>query len=124
MSTREILYIVYIAIFLIGGILPTIISLCKAHKAKKQATTAAEKEAATLALKQKMNELIVWAEKFYSALGVALAVNGESAGAYKKESVMNKLQLFATEMDIPFDANFWSAEIDKTVTITKEVNAK
>lgn len=124
MTVSEILYIVYIVLAFIVGIIPAIIGFIKAAKEKKNAKTAEESEAAQKDMLTQANSLIVAAEDFYGALDAVLKSNGQSAGAYKKESVMNKLQAYATEKGYVFNAEYWSTKIDEIVKLTKEVNAK
>lgn len=124
MSVSTILDIVYLVVVFLVGAIPAIIGFIKAAKNKKKATTAEEKEAANKDMLNQANNLIVAAEDFYKSLDAVLKSNGQSAGAYKKESVMNKLQAYATEKGYVFNAEYWSAKIDEIVKLTKEVNAK
>ena len=124
MSISDILYIVFIGVYFLFTSISTIIGFIKSHKAKKKATTLEQKEAAKEDMEEQAKKLISSAEEFYKSLDVVLKSNGESAGPYKKESVMSKLQSYANEKGYNFDVEYWSDKIDKIVKLTKEVNAK
>lgn len=124
MTIKEWLYIGYIVVAAIITITSTVMAFIKAAKAKYTAKTANEKALADADMKAYANKLIVEAEQFYNVLDVALKAQGESAGPYKKESVMAKLQEYATSKNLAFDKEYWSTEVDNIVTLTKNVNAK
>jgi hypothetical protein len=124
MSINEIAYIIYLAVSFLVGLIPAIIGFIIAAKNKKKAKTSAESEAANKDMLAQAQTLIVAAEDFYGALDVALKAQGESAGPYKKESVMNKLQSYASEKGYNFNIEYWTTKIDEIVKLTKEVNAK
>ena len=124
MTFNEILYIIYLAAGLVVGIIPAIIGFVKAHKEKKTAKTIADTEAAEKDMIAHAETLIVAAEDFYKSLDTILKSQNESAGPYKKESVLSKLQAYATEKGYKFDINYWSEKINQIVALTKSVNAK
>ena len=124
MTVSEILQIVYIAVAFVVGAVPSIIGFVNAAKARKKATTASEKEEAEKDMAAQAKTLIEAAETFYKSLDTMLKQNGESAGSYKKESVMSKLQTYATEKGYTFDSAYWSTKVDELVKFTKSVNAK
>lgn len=124
MTTRDILYIVYLCLAFLVGAIPAVISFVRAAKAKHKATTAEEKDAQYKEMLDQANKLIESAEVFYDAFDKVLKTQNESAGPYKKESVMTKLQAYALKAGITFDSNYWSEKIDEIVALTKKVNSK
>lgn len=124
MTLTDILYIVYICAAFAVGLVPSIIGFVSAAKAKKKAKTAEDSEAAEKDMSSHAELLIKAAEDFYKGLDVVLKSNGQSAGPYKKESVMSKLQTYATEKGYNFDFAYWSEKVDAIVKFTKEVNVK
>lgn len=124
MGIKDILQIIYIVAAFIVGAVPAVIAFCQAAKARKNAKTEEEANEASNKMLEKANELIVQAETFYKGLDSALKAQGESAGAYKKESVMAKLQAYATEISAQFDVTYWSEKVDQIVALTKSVNTK
>lgn len=125
MTVEQILKIVYISIAFLTGAIPALIGWIQAIKNKKKAKTEEEKAIAQQEMLDKANELIANAETFFKALDSTLrTTTGETAGIYKKESVMSKLQAYAISKGIKFDADYWSAKIDEIVKLTKNVNAK
>lgn len=122
MDIKSILEIALpIAAFLLG-LIPTLIGLCAAIKAKKKALTDEGKARAQAVIEAKCMELIQGAEKLYHGLNGALKANGSSAGLVKKDSVLSQLQNFAAENNFNFDRESWSQKIDELVAFTKEVN--
>lgn len=124
MSISEILNIIYIVAAFLVGLVPSVIGFVKAAKAKLKAKTTEESKAAETDMTLQAESLIIAAENFYKALDIALKANGESAGPYKKESVLVKLQNYATEKGYKFDLSYWSGKIDEIVKLTKSVNIK
>lgn len=125
MEVVEIIKIVAFCVIFVAGVISSIIGFVKAAKAKKAAKTAQESEAAQQKMIDEANKLIAYAETFYKSLDTILKqTEGTGAGAYKKESVMVKLQAFANTLGITFDAEYWSKKVDEIVKLTKEVNAK
>ena len=122
MTVSDILYIVYIVIAFLVGVLPSIIGFIQAAKARKKAKTIEEKAEAEKQLEQIAKKLIVDAEIAYKTLDDILKTMGETAGPYKKETVMAKLQQFALDNKITFDFNYWSEKVNEIVKLTKEVN--
>ena len=123
MTTREILYCIYLVFAILVAIVPSIIGFIKAAKNKKKAVTAEEKAVAEKLMREQAIKFIQDAEKFYKAFDTVLKQTGNgTAGVYKKDSVMSKLQAFANAADITFDADYWSKEVDNLVAMTKEVN--
>lgn len=125
MSVAQILQIVIYSIMFIASLVSAIIGFVKAAKQKKLAKTAEEEAAANQKMLDEANKLISEAETFFSSLDKVLkSTEGTSAGIYKKESVMTKLQQYATSIGAAFDADYWSNKIDEIVAMTKQVNAK
>ena len=127
----NIFQIIYTSVIIAIGATTTIIGFVRAMKAKKAAKKItdekerAEAEAkANDMLREEANKLMEKAEVFYKNLDVVLKQQGESAGPYKKEDVMAKLQGFAIAAGISFDAEKWSAYVDATCKFTKILNAK
>lgn len=125
MDVVTILKIVSIILgVIVTSVIPLIFRLVSAIKAKKNATTEAEKEAAKNDMMTVVHSLIESAEQLYFNIDAVLKQQNSSCGAMKKESVMAKLQAYAIEKGYTFDADFWSAQIDNIVSLTKKVNAK
>ena len=125
MSVTEIIYLVVYAVTLLIGTICSLIGFINAHKAKKQAKTAEEIEAANKLIDEKAKELIAAAETFYKSLDAVLkSTENTTAGTYKKESVMAKLQAYCTSLGQTFDEEYWSKRIDDIVSLTKQVNVK
>lgn len=125
MEWYEILKIVGIALtFVAGTLIPCVIKLVKNGKALHEAKTEAEREAAKNDMLSTVNTLVANAEQSYKEVDAVLKQRGASAGSVKKDSVMTKLQAYALDKGYEFDAEFWSAQIDEIVSLTKTVNAK
>ena len=106
-------------------IIPTVIALARAIKAKKAAKTEAETEAAKNDMLTHVNSLIDNAEEMYKQVDALMKANGiGSTGILKKENVLTKLQAYAIEKGYTFDLDFWSAKVDEIVKLTKKVNAR
>lgn len=100
------------------------ISLIKAIKARKEAKTEAEKQAAMNDLTNKAVVLIENAEELFDGVNQILKRQGQSAGVVKKDSVMAKLQAYALTMGYAFNEEEWSAKVDDLVAMTRKVNGK
>jgi hypothetical protein len=136
MSLQTIYIIIAIGAAIIGTI-PTIIALInsikKYKKAKEDAAiakTEAERAAAEAAKQAAINEMktatkqfIANAETLYKDVDKVLKMQGKSAGALKKKDVMAELRSLASIKGFEFDEAYWSAEVDKIVDLTKNVNA-
>lgn len=113
-----------VASFLFVTLIPSIIALVKNIKAKKEAKTEAERQAIENDMLNQVNGLIASAEETFKELDKSLKNNGQKGcGALKKDTVMNKLQTYALQKGIVFDADYWSKKVDELVTMTKKVNA-
>lgn len=130
-TNMNIFQIIYTCTIIVIGATTTIIGFVNAIKAKKKAKLIAnEKERAEVEakandmLREEANKLMEKAEVFYKNLDVVLKQQGESAGPYKKEDVMAKLQGFAIAAGLPYDAEKWSTYVDATCKFTKILNAK
>lgn len=130
-TNMNIVQIIYTCVIIVIGLTTSIIGFVKAVKAKKAAKIIAdEKERAEAEakandmLREEANKLMEKAEVFYKNLDIVLKQQGESAGPYKKEDVMAKLQGFAIASGIDFDVEKWSAYVDATCKFTKVLNAK
>ena len=125
MDTMQILQICGEGFAFLVTITTTAIGFIKAHKAKKAAKTTEEKAAANQQMLDEANKLICEAESFYKTLDTVLkSTEGTTAGAFKKESVMTKLESFAIKIGFAFDKEYWSNKIDEIVKLTKNVNGK
>ena len=126
MDTETIVKIVIaIASFLVATLIPSIILMVKKWKEAKAAKTDAEKEAIYNEMLSEANNLIASAEETYKQVDAILkSQGGTGSGVVKKDSVMTKLQAYAAEKGISFDAEYWSAKVDEIVALTKKVNAK
>lgn len=126
MDLVTILKIVSIILgFICSTLIPLGIALDKARKAKKEATTEAEREAANNDMLIYVQQLIKGAEDLYKQVDTLSKANGlGSLGSIKKDNVMTKLHAYAIDMGYDFDETYWSATIDEIVTLTREVNAK
>lgn len=125
MSPETIGKIVAIAVYGLVGAIISIISFFRGLKHKKEAKDAKEEQAGYQQMLDACNEYIANAETFYKNLDTVLKQqNMGTAGAYKKESVMNKLQQFAKGLNYNFDEKYWSEKIDELVKLTKDVNIK
>ena len=123
MDVMQIIQIAGWAVTFLIGVITSVVGFVKAAKAKKDAKTAQESEAAQQQMIDEANRLIESAETFYKSLDSVLRkTDGTTAGIYKKESVMSKLAIFAQSLGIKFDTEYWSAKIDEIVKMTKTVN--
>ena len=111
-----------VAGFLISAI-PLTIALVSAHRARKMAKTDAEVEKSKADMKEYAMVLMIGAEKLYSNVNNILKQTGDTAGELKKDSVMSKLQSYAFEKGYNFDKEYWSQEIDTTISATKQINS-
>lgn len=137
MNFTTIMYIICAVAGFVVAAIPLIITLVKSIKKKielnrklsettdeaEKAKLEAENAQATVDMMGAMNELIQKAEELYADVAIQLKQQNKSAGAVKKDSVMSKLQAYALSKNYAFDEEYWSAEIDKSVAMTKVVNA-
>jgi hypothetical protein len=122
MDVNTLIKVVSYAVTAITAIIPFCIGIVKAIKARKKATTEAEKEAAKSDLKENMEKLVAEAESAYSKVDAALKSSGSTAGVAKKDSVLTKLMAVALQKGYNFDSEYWSESIDNFVALTKQVN--
>ena len=124
MDIKTMIYIGFvIAEALIIGI-PSLIKIILSAKALKASKNNEEKMIAIDDMKSQAKVFIEAAEIAYKDINDVLKSKGSSAGSVKKDSVMLKLQSYASEKGYDFDIDFWSQEIDKQVQYTKNVNSK
>lgn len=120
--------ILHLASIVLGAIVtgvPILIKWNMARVAKNNAKTESEKKQAQIEMAEQANQLIKNAEITFSSFDkVMKAQNNGSAGALKKESVINSLQAFAISKGYEFDSTYWSEKIDEIVAFTKQVNNK
>lgn len=109
---------------LVGTIIPSLVGLIVSIVAFAKAKDKAAKEAAYNDLYQHGLEFVQNIETSFESFNMMLKTQGTSAGPMKKEQVMTRLQNYALQHGYEFDEAFWSAEIDKIVAFTREVNAK
>lgn len=125
MTAKDIIAIISsVAGFLFTVLIPTFVVMINRIKAAKSAKTEAEKQEALNDLKQLAQGFIVEAENLYKDIDAIVKEKGKTCGAVKKDSVMTKIQDACLMKGIAFDKDFWSAEIDDLVTMTRKVNAK
>lgn len=120
---QNIYIILSIVAALVGTIIPAILKLGKAVKARVEAETDAAKEKANADLLATANEFIQLAEASFDGFNTILKEKGSSAGPMKKENVLVKLQAYAIQKGYEFDADAWSAKIDEIIAFTRKVNA-
>lgn len=122
----EIYQIILIAIgaltFIIGTLIPFILTIKNKVVALKAAKTEAEKTAIINEIIGEAQTLIVDAENMYKSVDALLKQQGGSSGALKKSQVMTGIQQLCLSKGIDFDFDFWSNEVEKLVTLTKKVN--
>lgn len=124
MDIKTMIYIGFVvAEALIIGI-PSLIKIILSAKALKASKNNEEKMIAIDDMKSQAKVFIEAAEIAYKDINDVLKSKGSSAGSVKKDSVMLKLQSYASEKGYDFDIDFWSQEIDKQVQYTKNVNSK
>ena len=107
-----------------GTLVPSLVGLIVSIVAVVKAKDKAAREAAYNDLYQHGLEFVENVETTYESFNKMLKSQGSSAGPMKKEQVMTRLQNYALQNGYEFDEAFWSAEIDKIVAFTREVNAK
>lgn len=115
--------VVYAIIGACGALIPTLITIFNKLKAVRLAKTETEAEKAKGDLREKVVELVQTAEKTYEDVNNILKRNGKSAGALKKQTVLNSLQQYAFEKGYAFDKEYWDGKIEEVVALTKTVNA-
>lgn len=107
--------------FLTIGI-PSIVKIRKTVKNLKNAESNEKRLEALNDLQEQAKVFIEAAEIAYKEINDTLKAKGSSAGPVKKDSVMLKLQSYATEKNYTFDVEYWSEKIDELVKYTKNVN--
>lgn len=118
-----ILDIFKIVIAFFTGVIPGLIALYKFTKATIKAKSSIDREKNFTLMLDEVNKLIVNAETQFKNLdNVLKSSNQGTSGVFKKESVMAKLQQFATNSHIEFDLEYWSKKVDEIIAITKKVN--
>lgn len=117
----SIVYYCLAALFALGSIL---FAFIKSAKARKNAKTAEEKNEATEDMKVQAKAFIQAAEIAYKEVNDLLKAKGSSAGPIKLDSVLSKLQAYATEKKYLFDINYWTNFVNEEVAFSKNVNAK
>ena len=116
--------IIAIVATLVTTLVPSIIALCKAIKAKKNATTEADAEKAKNAITAEIKRLVANAEVSFAAIDKMLKQQNGSAGAMKKRDVVIALKAFCLENGYAWDNAAMDAAIEDEVAFTKTVNAK
>lgn len=110
--------------FVVATLIPTVIGLVKAIKAKKAAKTAQQEAEANSAMQYAVNGFIEEAEELYKTVDAVVKEKGGSCGAVKKDSVLTKLQAYALQNGYDYDATYWSGVVDEIVEMTRKVNSK
>lgn len=125
MDFFEIFKIILFAVaFIVTTAIPYTVKLISASKAKKAATTEAEKEKARNDMVNVANEFILAAETAFKGFDSLMRQQNTTAGEMKKDTVITKLQAYALSHGYEFDAEYWSQKVDEIVAFTKKVNAK
>lgn len=125
MALKDIItLLITIATFLFTVLIPTIIMWRKAWKKYKAAKTEAEKQAAYNEIRTNAQTFIIEAESLYKDVDSIMKGQGKTCGAFKKESVMTKIQGDCIAKGVEFIADVWSSYIDEQVKLTRKVNAK
>lgn len=123
MQVYEIILIVIACLtFLVGTLIPFILTIKNKTAALKEAKTVAEKTAIVNEIIGEAQTLIINAENMYKSVDALLKQQGGTSGALKKSQVMTGIQQLCLSKGIDFDVDFWSAEVEKLVTLTKQVN--
>ena len=112
-----------VAAFLITVLIPTVIVLVRKAKDLKNAKTEAERQEIINEILGEAKNFVVSAEEMYKSVNDILKTQGVSCGALKKDKVMTSIQQLCISKGINYDADFWSAEVEKIVAVTKKVNA-
>lgn len=115
--------LIAVASFLFVTLIPSVIALVKKSKAAKMAKTDAEKQAIYNEMLEEVQQIIADTEKAYEgvdAIMKASTAKGDSKG--KKYNALEAVRLLCLEKGIEYDADYWSAVIDKQVEFTKQVN--
>lgn len=110
---EEIISIIVGSVLLLSTLVGFIVSIVKSFKNKKLANNAQTINEITSLASDKVIEI----EKLYSQAAQVLKVMGIQTGAIKKESVMNFIENKCTQKGINFDYDFWSAEVEKLITV-------
>ena len=117
-----ILTIVYIVAGALSTGIPAIIKYFTSRKKLKAAQSEAEKAAIKEEMQSQMKVFVQAAEIAFKDINETLKAKSSSAGPIKHDSVMLKLQNYATEKGYEFDAEYWSQQINELVAITRNVN--
>lgn len=112
-----------IVAFFITVLVPTVVVLFRKAKALKNAKTEAERQEIINEILGEAKDFVVSAEEMYKSVNDILKTQGVSCGALKKDKVMTAIQQLCIAKGINYDADFWSAEVEKIVAVTKKVNA-
>lgn len=116
--------IIAIVATLLTSLVPTVLALAKAIKAKKAAQTEAELERAKNAITAEIKRLVEEAEISFKSIDAMLKQRNESAGTMKKKSVVSDLKAFCLENGYAWDDAAMNEQIEAAVAFTKAVNAK
>ena len=109
--------------FIVTVAVPTVVVLVRKVKNLKAANNDAERAAIVSDILSEAKNLVVAAEELYKDTNAILKAQGKSCGALKKDKVMTDIQQLCLSKGINFDKDFWSAEVEKIVAVTKKVNA-
>lgn len=126
MEKIEIFKIILFALsFIVTTAIPFIFKLSSTIKAKRNATSEAEKQSAHNEMLAVVNGFIADAEVAFKGFDTLMRQQqGTTAGAMKKKNVLADLQAYALSHGYDFDAEYWSQKIDDIVAFTKKVNSK
>ena len=127
MKLDTILTIIYTVLgFTATVVVPFVVAFIKKVKALKTSKNIAEKEAIINEMLGEAQKFVCDAEEMYKSYDALVKNNGvgESSGKLKKDKVMTNLQTLCLQRGINFDADFWSEQVERLVSVTKKVNVK
>ena len=116
--------IISIAATLVTTLIPSVVALWKAIKAKRAAQTEAAAEKAQNAINAEIKRLVAGAEVSFEAIDKLLKAQHQTAGPMKKRDVVSNLKTFCLENGFGWDDAAMDKAIEDEVAFTKVVNAK
>lgn len=104
--------------------IPMIVAIISKCKKLKTAKSNEEQTSAVNDIVEKAKQLIILAENTYAEVDTALKVNKlGSAGVFKKESVLSKLESYSATKGYSFTTEELSNVIEDLVSFSNTVNA-
>lgn len=117
-KAQIILTVISCIIALLFEGVPLVIALRKKGKKFAEAKNTADKADVLASMVEDCQKFIIDAEQRYSTVKNA----GINAGAFKKDYVISRMQMIASDLGIDFNFDFWNNKIDELVALTKKVN--